>query len=103
MNTFLKLVTSLFLTILCFIPTELWLLVHYIAGPIGFWQNLVLVGLGPRCPNCGSTNNDPVEGGSDKCFHCGDCGWVNCAKMIIGPTKNMKAIYRRNRNRNSTS
>jgi hypothetical protein len=46
MNTFLKLVTSLFLTILCFIPTELWLLVHYIAGPIGFWQNLVLVGLG---------------------------------------------------------
>lgn len=36
-----------------------------------------------RCPHCGSRNNSHAEGGNEHCFHCGDCGWVDCAGMQI--------------------
>jgi hypothetical protein len=32
-----------------------------------------------NCRGCGSRFNSPTEGGTKNCFHCGDCGWVECA------------------------
>ncbi len=34
------------LTILCFAPTELFILLRYFLKPVGFWQNIVLFGVG---------------------------------------------------------
>ena len=30
-----------------------------------------------KCPRCGGQNS-PKAGGNTKCFHCGDCGFVEC-------------------------
>jgi hypothetical protein len=33
-------------TILCFLPSELFLVIRYLLKPVGFWQNLAVFGLG---------------------------------------------------------
>jgi len=30
-----------------------------------------------KCPVCGGENSC-MEGGNDRCFHCGDCGFFEC-------------------------
>lgn len=32
-----------------------------------------------KCPECDSTDNSQDLGGNEKCFHCGACGYVQCA------------------------
>ena len=34
------------------------------------------------CPECKQGNNSAPAGGNEKCFHCDNCGLVEC--MIIG-------------------
>jgi len=29
------------------------------------------------CPDCGSQNSE-ANGGNDRCFHCGNCGLIEC-------------------------
>ena len=41
-----KLILSLVSFVLCFIPTWLYLLVKWILSPEGFWQNIILFGVG---------------------------------------------------------
>ena len=31
-----------------------------------------------KCPVCGVGENSIDDGGNDKCFHCGTCGFVEC-------------------------
>jgi hypothetical protein len=40
------------------------------------------------CGNCGSDQNDFDGGGSEGCFHCLRCGWLQCADFyaqLTGP------------------
>ena len=30
-----------------------------------------------KCPDCGCPNSMP-NGGNTKCFHCSQCGWIEC-------------------------
>jgi transcription elongation factor Elf1 len=33
-----------------------------------------------RCPVCGGENSS-IAGGNITCFHCGDCGFVECMQV----------------------
>lgn len=30
------------------------------------------------CPRCGCAENSKREGGNERCFHCADCGFLQC-------------------------
>ena len=32
-----------------------------------------------KCPICGVCENSKDDGGNENCFHCGTCGFVECA------------------------
>lgn len=46
MTLVLKILISIFFLIVAFWPTWLFLLVKYLLAPDGFWQNLILFGVG---------------------------------------------------------
>jgi len=37
-----------------------------------------VVGDQRKCPKCKTGVNSPELGGTDKCFHCNTCGYINC-------------------------
>jgi hypothetical protein len=41
-----KFFSILMIFILMFVPTEFFLIIKYILEPVGFWQNLILYGIG---------------------------------------------------------
>lgn len=45
-NLFTKLFFTFIISVIGFMPVELYLLVKYFLSPEGFWQNLVLLGIG---------------------------------------------------------
>jgi len=45
-DIFIKWMLFLIGTIVCAIPTELWLVIYKFASPTGFWQKFALVGAG---------------------------------------------------------
>lgn len=46
MSIWARLLCTLFIAILVSLPTDLFLLIRHFAEPQGFWQNLVILGLG---------------------------------------------------------
>ncbi len=46
MNLFAKIGLALVGTVIALIPTWIFLLMRHFLSPVGFWQNLVTVGLG---------------------------------------------------------
>ena len=42
----MKILLMFFTVIIMFIPTEFFILLKYLVGPVGFWQNLFFVGIG---------------------------------------------------------
>ena len=46
MSIWARLVCTLLVTILASLPTDFFLLIRHFAEPQGFWQNLVIFGLG---------------------------------------------------------
>lgn len=46
MNTLIQIALSIAGIVIAFIPTGLYLLARYLLAPEGFWQNLLLLGVG---------------------------------------------------------
>jgi hypothetical protein len=42
----MKILLMFFTIIIMFIPTEFFILLKYLVGPVGFWQNLFFFGIG---------------------------------------------------------
>ena len=34
-----------------------------------------------KCPDCGAPNSTE-QGGNERCFHCGNCGWTECVAVF---------------------
>lgn len=45
-DTLFKLVLFVIMTVLCFLPFEIWFALYKFADPVGFWQKFAIVGIG---------------------------------------------------------
>ena len=45
-NFLIKLVMGIIITVVCFVPMELYVTAKFLLNPQGFWQNFALLGVG---------------------------------------------------------